>query len=96
MSTSGSVTESLFFTADHLTIEDTGSINGTMTFSFDSVCESSGHIKLSLVSGTGDFLGMASDSKLFLLYEIQADTLYIGLDVYEYPTRANIGPYTRM
>jgi hypothetical protein len=95
MSTSGSDTETLYFTTTNLLIVDTGTYNGGIDFSFESVCESSRHIKLSTLSGTGDFSGTQSGVTFYLLYELFGDMLYVGLDPYGYPTSAPLGPYIR-
>ena len=94
VSSSGGDTETLTFTADGLYITNTGTYNGTIGFSFDSVCESAHHIKWNTTSTSGDFAGTPNGSKFYMVYELYGDSLYIGVGADSYPAVV-YGPHIR-
>jgi hypothetical protein len=90
---SGGLTENLNFSVSNLTITDSGPLVGTLSCSIQSYDVSAEHIKLSITSGTGLYIGITGD--FYILYNISGNTMRIGMSFTGYPAFVAFGPYIK-
>jgi hypothetical protein len=93
-SSGGGQTETLTFTANSLSVSDSGMISGNGTFSFQAVDEGSKHIKMSLSSGTGIYSLVPIGTVFYMTYSVTGNTLSASMSGSGYPSSAAT-PYAR-
>jgi len=85
--------ESVEFTLTKYTLTDLSG-GGTWECSLKKVDAGNQQIKMTTTSATGSLSGFSYEGEeWYLLYDVAADTMYIGISTADYPTATPFGPY---
>jgi hypothetical protein len=86
--------ESVEFTLTKYTLTDLTGGGGTWVCSLKNVDTGNQQIKMTTTSTSGSLDGFSTDGEVwYLLYDVVADTMHLGLSTVTYPTTTPYGEY---
>jgi hypothetical protein len=92
----GLMVETLTITTNTFEVKDTGVIAGTMQCSITSYDETANHIKMTVTSVSGDYVGVVPIGTVwYVTYSISGNEMLVAQDTSGYPASATDGPYIK-